>query len=125
MDASFYTTHFRNTTNDNYVSFLREKMREVEAIRSTEAFASRYDILDSILPIYSPFMRLSESDMSTADFINDLENLLNRFSLTHNGEIGVRNLEIVNLGRANGNNGNQELNMSENIFSIPVDLNIE
>ena len=126
LDAQFYTQHFKNTTNENYVSFIREKMREVDEIRSSEIYVSRYETLDSILPVYSPFVRISESDMSTSDFINYIENLLNTFGIVHRGEIGVRNLEIIESWSNNWNTGsNENLSMSENVFSIPVDLNIE
>ncbi|MCH8518614.1 hypothetical protein LAT59_02545 [Candidatus Gracilibacteria bacterium] len=126
LTPAFYTQHFRNTTSESFRDFLVEKGGEIDAIKSTDEYRSRYEMLDAILPIYSPDIRITQDDMSNAEFINNVENLLYSFNLTHRGEIGVRSLSLVSRTENPGNNqNNEEDNLSENIFMIPLDLTIE
>ena len=135
IDDSFYKANFTNTESDTFLMFLQEKVRETEQIMSSSTYMQRNDVLDTLLPIYSPFISLGDNDMSSSDFINYIENILYLFNITHSGQIGIENLvpvvtqeslweEAMNMEQSDGA-APQQNSIDERIFAVPVNLEIQ
>lgn len=129
VTPQFFTTHFTNKSSESFDSFLNTKSQEIGAVKETSEYQERYAILDNILPVYSPAIKITENDLTNAEFINSIENLLYRFNLTHRGEIWIQNLTLIENTPTNISEVSpveqQSNNLSENIFMIPLELNIE
>lgn len=121
ITPEFYHEHFSNTSDSTYMQFLADKSREIDQLKSSESLLERDVTIDKILPVYSPNLTITERDISTAEFINNIENLLHSFSLTHNWEIWITNIQLVSSW--DGTESEQAL--AENIFQIPVSLTVE
>jgi len=129
VTPQFFTTHFSNKWSESFESFLNTKSQEIDAIKATPEYQERYAILDDILPVYSPGIKITDNDLTNAEFINSVENLLYRFNLTHRGEIWIQNLTLIENTPSTPTDvpqvEQQSNNLSENIFVIPLELNIE
>ncbi len=123
ITPQFYQTHFKNTQAQNFELFIEEKSQEIEAIKLTQDYQERYKLIDTILPVFSSGIRIAENDLSNAEFINYVENLLYSFNLTHRGEIGIQSLNLVEGGK--NISPEQENNLTENIFKIPLEFTVE
>lgn len=129
VTPEFFATHFRNTSSESFEQFLLSKSQEIDTIKATSEYQERYVLLDEILPVYSPGIKMTDNDLTNAEFINSVENLLYRFNLTHRGEIWIQNLTLVEKSSTHSDLSSQEeawkKDLSENIFVIPMELNIE
>lgn len=126
VTPQFYQKHFTNDTDQSFDAFLDTKNSEIDRIKSTPEYQERYRVLDGILPVYSPGIKITKNDMTNAQFINNVENLLYSFNLTHRGEIGIQSLSLVESSRVTTTTQTaQDNNLEENIFMIPLELTVE
>ena len=90
MDSDFFVKNFTSNTRENYLSFLDNlKVLTLKEYNSPEFLAKKNE-LDAILPIYSDSSSVfMENLMDDSKFLNNIENLLDKFNLVSSDSINI------------------------------------
>lgn len=120
IDANFYNKNFINNWTETYDKFLSNLNSSITQQLSSKEFADKQNIVSSILPIYSNSASFSGT-ITDSMFINNVENLIEKFNLSSSDAISVSNI----ISAEDDNNkkaGKSLLDSSIYYFSIPLKL---
>lgn len=124
MDRDFYSSNFLNNTQDDYLSFLEKLKDSTLKEYNSQEFAQKRSTLQELLPTYSDVSSVSLADvMDDSKFVNNLENLLDRFNLVSNDWINIWNLQAFDDWDTTKKTKNSLLESDIYYFSIPLNLN--
>ncbi|MDD4151652.1 MAG: hypothetical protein PHR68_03490 [Candidatus Gracilibacteria bacterium] len=124
MDSDFFVNNFTNNTGENYLSFLDNlKLQTVKEYTSQE-FITKKNELDTLLPVYSDSSSVfMENLMDDSTFVNNIENLLDKFNLVSSDAINLGNMILVDSDEGNTKKINKDLTESE-IYYFDIPLNV-
>jgi len=111
LDDNFYkdTLSWAINSNNLFMNKLQEINNNILLKKQSWDYKRKKESLSKILPKYSPYTNTKDF-LSDLKFINYLENLLNKYSITTNSEIWIKNLVL-------------EKN-TKNIYYIPIYLEV-
>lgn len=124
MDSDFFVNNFTNNTRENYLSFLDNlKVQTLKEYNSPEFLAKKNE-LDAILPIYSDSSSVfMENLMDDSKFLNNIENLLDKFNLVSSDSINIWNMILAEWDERTTKKTSKDLTESE-IYYFDIPLNI-
>ena len=122
LDINFYNTSFKNTSDNDYLTFLEDLKVELDNQVEKEKFKEKENQIIKILPPYSESDVNGEEDLLTDfKFINYIENIIATFWLDYNDEIGINELRLLDEFSDEW----KKSKLDTDIYYIPLDFNIE
>lgn len=122
MDSNFYNKHFINNWQDDYKNFLDKLNISVNQKLSSKEFTDKQNLISNILPIYSNSASFSGT-ITDSMFINNVENLIEKFNLSSSDTISVSNIiSAEDVANNTKKTIKSQLDSSIYYFSIPLKL---
>lgn len=115
-----YQSIFTNTTQKEYLDFLKDKETALGQLKNSDFLAKRDEKLSASLPFFGDGVDSSVWVLSDLSYISYLERLLRTFNLTSEQNLTIWELELVNPDEIK----NVKNAYSAQIFYIPLDLNV-
>ena len=116
IDNAFYNDNFKNTTSNNYISFIESKQTEINDLKVSWILDDREKQISKLLPFYSDWIQIDWA-MSDLNFVNYVENMLRTFQLRNRGNIWITQVNLLDKSSDN--------NIENQIFYIPLTLSLE
>jgi len=122
VGVDFYNTNFKNSSTDEYLSFLELKKKNLNNEDEIEKFKQKEDQIIKLLPAYSESDITWKNDLlSDYKFINYIDNILATFSLKYDNEIWISELILVEEFSETW----KKSKLDTDIYYIPLSLSLE
>lgn len=121
--TDFFNQNFNNTTNLEYLWYLKDKQKELALKKLDPEVVSREEKLQKVLPSYTQWV-IAKWNMSDLEFINYIENLIKSFNLVTDSKIWITEVLPLEEEKLLPNWKKIQDNLSTQLFYIPVKLEL-
>lgn len=122
LDVDFYESNLLNKTQNPYLIFLDNLKADTVKQYNSPEFQAKKTTLSKLLPTYSDASSVSLDDVvDDSDFINSVENLLDKFNLVSSDGINIWTLMPFD-DQNNKKTKNSLIESDVYYFSIPLNL---
>ncbi len=113
IDENFYDNLFTNNKFSNFEQLLNSKENFLNAKLNSKDFLEKQQKIRKILPLY--WSNKNDVDLTDLKFIEQVENLFEKYNTSYKWEIGITNIVPVE---------NDIISRQDNIYYIPLNLEL-